>query len=143
MPFASCEACPLTWGADRPMVDPVPRIAEWSVEQFQVHENKTENTVMNRYETPSALSHDAETVADEARALLAATSEIADEKVTEARHRLEAALESVRETYGELKDRAMATARKTDVVIRRHPYESLAIAAGLGAVIGLLIGRRN
>lgn len=105
--------------------------------------NKTERTAMNRYETPSALSHDAETVADEARALLAATSEIADEKVTEARVRLEAALESVRETYGELKDRAMVSARKTDAAIRRHPYESLAIAAGLGAVIGLLIGRRN
>ncbi len=98
---------------------------------------------MNRYETPKALKHDAKAVADEARALLEATTEIADEKVTVARHRLKAALDNVRESYGELKDRALANARKTDVVIRRHPYESLAIACGIGAVIGLLLARRN
>jgi len=37
----------------------------------------------------------------------------------------------------------VAGAHYTDETIRAHPYPSIAIAIGAGALIGLLIGRRN
>ena len=48
----------------------------------------------NRLETPSAVRHDARTLADDARGLLEATKEIGDEKVAECRERLTEALEN-------------------------------------------------
>ncbi len=97
----------------------------------------------SHYETPGALRHDSELIVDEARALLEATTDIADEKITEARQRLESALEQARESYGDLRDRAIEKAQRVDVVIRRHPYETIALACGLGALLGALLARRH
>ena len=49
---------------------------------------------MSRYETPDALKHDAHTLAEDAQALLDATSDLTDQKIAEARQRLSDALES-------------------------------------------------
>ena len=43
----------------------------------------------------------------------------------------------------EAKQRVAAGARCTDEAIRANPYQSLAIAAGVGVVVGVLLGRRN
>lgn len=97
----------------------------------------------SRYETPSALKHDSHVLADDARALLAATSEITDEKVAEARRRLESALEQVKDTAAGLRDRAVASAKQADSVIRSHPYESIAVAVGIGTLLGFALSRRG
>jgi len=98
-------------------------------------------------ETPGALRHDSEALAREARALLEATAKVADEKVTEARQRLTAALDSAKERAGEryhqIEEKALAGARQADSVIRSHPYESIAVAFSFGALLGLLLSRRN
>jgi ElaB/YqjD/DUF883 family membrane-anchored ribosome-binding protein len=102
---------------------------------------------MSNYETPDALRHDSKNLAADARALLEATAEVADEKVTEARKRLTVALESAKEcavdTFHEVEEKAMAKARQADGVIRSHPYESIAVAVGLGTILGLLLARRQ
>ncbi|HEX4121986.1 MAG TPA: DUF883 domain-containing protein [Verrucomicrobiae bacterium] len=98
---------------------------------------------MTRYETPDALKHDARTLAEDARALLDATSELTDQKIAEARQRLAEALESGKQTYARLTDKAMQGAQAVDQTIRSNPYQSLAIAFGIGALMGYLVSRRG
>lgn len=86
---------------------------------------------------------DITSLADDARALLEATAEVAEDKVIAARERLSAALEQGRVAWGTVQERAVAGAKATDQVIRTHPYESIGIAFGVGALIGFLLTRRN
>jgi ElaB/YqjD/DUF883 family membrane-anchored ribosome-binding protein len=95
------------------------------------------------FETPTALSHDAGTLIEDARGLLEATSEIADEKIAAARQRLSDALETGKETYENLQAKVLKGAKIADKTVRTHPYESVAIAFGVGALIGFLVSRRN
>ncbi len=84
-----------------------------------------------------------DTVAEEARSLMSATAGMAGEKVGEARERLAAALESVKEMAGNVRDKAVAGANATDEVVRENPYSALAVAAVAGGLIGFLLGRRD
>ena len=54
-----------------------------------------------------ASSNDMGTLAEDARALMAATAEVAGEKVGEARKRLAAALERGKEIYGRVREKAV------------------------------------
>ena len=98
---------------------------------------------MSHYETPTAVRNDAHTLAEEARALFAATAEATDVKVVEARRRLDLALSEARNKLEDLKQRACDGARAADQMVRAHPYESVALAFGIGALLGCLIARRN
>lgn len=95
------------------------------------------------YETPDALRHDARTVAEDMRALIEATSEMADEKIAQARSRLETALASGRDLAREAEKRVVDGAHEADEYVRRHPYPSLLVAFGVGAVVGCLALRRR
>jgi ElaB/YqjD/DUF883 family membrane-anchored ribosome-binding protein len=98
---------------------------------------------MTRYETPNALRNDARTLADDARALLDATAEVTDQKVAEARQRLNEALASGKQAVVRAQEKACQGAQAADEAIRGHPYQSIAIAFGVGALIGLLMTRRD
>lgn len=82
------------------------------------------------------------TLADDARALIAATADVAGDKVEEARKRLAAALDSGKKIFGHAKDKAVEGAKITDMAVREHPYQAIAIAAGIGALVGYLAARR-
>jgi ElaB/YqjD/DUF883 family membrane-anchored ribosome-binding protein len=82
------------------------------------------------------------TLAEDARALMAATADVAGEKVSEARKRLAAALESGKEIYGRVRDKAIEGAKATDQAVHEHPYQAIGIALGVGALIGYLATRR-
>jgi len=84
-----------------------------------------------------------EQLLEDARALLSATAHATEEKVVEARHRLNAAIEQGRETWGHVQQKAVAGAKAADEVIRDHPYQSIGVALGFGALVGYLLGRRN
>ena len=98
---------------------------------------------MTRYETPDALRHDAHTLAEDARALLEATAQITDEKVAQARQRLTEALAAGKQGFARLQEKASQSAQAADQAIRNNPYQSLAIAFGVGALIGFLVSRRD
>jgi ElaB/YqjD/DUF883 family membrane-anchored ribosome-binding protein len=98
---------------------------------------------MTRYETPNALRHDAQTLAEDARALLDATAEITDEKVAEARQRLTEALADGKQTIARLREKAGQGIQAADQTIRSNPYQSIAIAFGVGALVGFLLRRRD
>jgi len=81
-------------------------------------------------------------LAEDARALIAATADVAGEKVGEARNRLAAALERGKEIYGRVREKAVEGAKAADEAVHEHPYQAIAIGIGVGALIGYLVGRR-
>src|SRR3984957_17232765 len=86
--------------------------------------------------------NDIGTLAEDARALMAATADVAGDKVGEARNRLAAALENGKEIYGRVRDKAVEGAKVADKTVRENPYQAVVIALGVGAVIGYLVTRR-
>src|SRR5471032_1137627 len=87
-------------------------------------------------------SHDIGSLAEDARALMAATADVAGEKVGDARKRLAAALERAKDIAGNVRDKAVAGAKATDEAVHEHPYQAIAIGVGVGAILGYLIARR-
>jgi ElaB/YqjD/DUF883 family membrane-anchored ribosome-binding protein len=89
---------------------------------------------------------DLQTLTRDAEDLLKATAGDVSEKAREARGRVAAALERAKATYANLQSQTVATAKaaakKADVVIRDHPYESIGVAFGVGLLIGVLVARR-
>ena len=90
-----------------------------------------------------AISNDMGQLAEDARALIAATADVAGEKVGEARKRLAAALEKGKEIYGRVREKAVEGAKATDEAVHEHPYQAIGIALGVGALIGFLVARRR
>ena|ERR1041385_7291889 len=89
-----------------------------------------------------AVSNAMGALADDARALMAATADVAGEKVGEARKRLATALESGKEIYGRVREKAVEGAKAADEAVRENPYQAIGIAFGVGALIGYLVARR-
>ncbi|HEV7923846.1 MAG TPA: DUF883 family protein [Verrucomicrobiae bacterium] len=88
-------------------------------------------------------SNDISALADDARALINATAEVGGEKVGEARRRLAVAVEKAKDVAGRVRDKAVEGAKAADEAVHEHPYQAMAIALGVGAVIGYLLARRS
>jgi ElaB/YqjD/DUF883 family membrane-anchored ribosome-binding protein len=80
---------------------------------------------------------------DDTRALIAATADVAEEKVAEARNRLAAAVAAAKDGYLVVQKKAVASAKATDKAIRANPYQALGVAFGIGALLGFLLSRRG
>jgi len=89
-----------------------------------------------------AVSNDLGQLAEDARALMVATADVAGDKVGEARKRLAAALDRAKVIAGQVRDKAVAGAKATDEAVHEHPYQAIAIGVGVGALLGYLIARR-
>jgi len=89
-----------------------------------------------------ANSNDMDQLAEDARALMTATADVAGEKVSEARQRLAVALERGKELYGRVREKAVEGAKAADKVVHEHPYQAIAIGVGFGAMLGYLAARR-
>ena len=88
------------------------------------------------------LRDDIGTLAEDARALLNATVDVAGEKVGEARKRMAAALERGQEMCGRVREKAMEGAKAADEVVHKHPYQGMGVALAVGALIGYVLARR-
>jgi ElaB/YqjD/DUF883 family membrane-anchored ribosome-binding protein len=86
--------------------------------------------------------NDMGSLAEDAQALMAATADVAGEKVGEARKRLAAALESAKEMAGRVRDRAVVAAKAADEAVHEHPYQAIAIGVGIGVIIGFVVARK-
>ena len=95
---------------------------------------------MNKH--TQATSNDLGSLAEDARALMAATADVAGEKVGEARKRLAAALARGKEICGRVQEQAVEGVQAADAVVHEHPYQAIGIAFGVGALIGYLAARR-
>ena len=87
-------------------------------------------------------SHDMGQLAEDASALMAATADVAGEKINEARKRLAIALEHSKEMAGRVRDKAVEGAKAADEAVHEHPYQAIAIGVGVGALVGYLLARR-
>jgi ElaB/YqjD/DUF883 family membrane-anchored ribosome-binding protein len=87
--------------------------------------------------------NDMGTLAEDARALMAATADVAGEKVAAARQRLAAALESAKEIASRVRVKAADCAKATDEAVHVHPYPAIGIAFGVGTLLGYLVSRRG
>lgn len=95
-------------------------------------------------ETPEEIAEHISRLMTEAEALLAGpVATRANEKLSELRARFEQLQSKAASAYGEARQKVVAGARATDETIRSHPYESLAIALGIGVLLGALIRRGN
>ncbi|MCE9641994.1 MAG: YqjD family protein [Betaproteobacteria bacterium] len=92
------------------------------------------------------LVQDFRTVVADAEELLKATASQAGEKVAVARERIQDSLHQAKVKLAEAEDvivqRSKQAARATDDYVRENPWQAVGAAAGVGLVIGLLIGRR-
>lgn len=85
-------------------------------------------------------------VVADAEELLQETANVGGEKMGALRARLRERLMTARHKLAEAEDaaveRAKAAARATDDYVHDHPWKAVGAAAGVGLIIGLLIGRR-
>lgn len=85
-------------------------------------------------------------VVADAEALLKATANQGGEKLAEVRARAEESLKVAKarmeEAQAALLVKTKAAARATDAYVHNNPWQAIGAAAGVGVVIGLLIGRR-
>jgi ElaB/YqjD/DUF883 family membrane-anchored ribosome-binding protein len=88
------------------------------------------------------LLRDLQNVVSDGEELLRAGVQDLSEKGVAARERLAAALEVAKETRRRLEEKAIASAKATDKLVREYPYQSLGAAFGIGLIIGVLVNRR-
>jgi ElaB/YqjD/DUF883 family membrane-anchored ribosome-binding protein len=118
--------------------------ARWQEFNCESSCGKLEKQMKNNMEKQTqAMRDDLNTLAEDARALMVATADVAGEKVSEARKRLAAALESGKEIYGRVREKTVEKAKAVDETIHEHPYQAMGIALGVGVLLGVLLARRG
>ena len=93
--------------------------------------------------TMGKLMSDLKTVTHDAESILQATSGRAGRKLLELRERLSSALDSARNSCARLQEKAVVGSKAADKSIRKHPYQSIGAAFGIGLLIGVVVGRRR
>ncbi len=96
--------------------------------------------------TKEQLIHDFKAVVADAEALLKATAGQGGDAVAAMRSKVEASLATAKAKMTDaevaLVARAKVAAKATDEYVHVHPWQAIGIAASVGMVLGLLIGRR-
>lgn len=92
------------------------------------------------------LIDDFKVVVADAEALLHATAGQGGEKLNEIRAKAEASLREVKarlaSAQAELLAKTRAAAKATDVYVHDNPWQAIGLAAGLGLLVGWMMGRR-
>ncbi len=91
--------------------------------------------------TESHTADDLKALLHEAEQALSHTAGEADGKFDELRERLRTALDSGKYSFDRLRTEATRRAKQADQIVRDNPYYAIGIAAGVGAVIGILVSR--
>lgn len=100
-------------------------------------------TTPSTAQTPGDLLHDLQSLVTEAETMMASSvTEQSSEALETLRERFHAARERLAEFGGVAKEKVVAGAKCTDQAIRANPYQALIIAAGVGLLFGVLVGRR-
>jgi len=102
--------------------------------------------VMDMEATRDELLSEFKALIGDAEALLKATADQAGETVTAVRQRIEQRLEEGKKAVAEaevvLLETTKEAAKTADVYVRENPWNAVGIAAGVGLVVGLLVGRK-
>jgi ElaB/YqjD/DUF883 family membrane-anchored ribosome-binding protein len=97
------------------------------------------------FDTEKLMADLAVVVAD-AEELLRATADQAGEKATAAREKIHASLVEAKQRLSEaeraMRDKTDQLTKATCEYVEEHPWQVAGIAAGVGLLVGLLVGRR-
>ena len=94
--------------------------------------------------TPKELLSELQSLVAEAETMIGdSLSEHSAEAIDSLRTRFVAAQERFADVYTGARKKVIAGAKSTDATIRENPYQSLAIAAVLGLLVGVLLCRRS
>ena len=89
---------------------------------------------------------DVKLLVNDTEELVKATATQAGEKIVEMRKRAQDAANNLKPQLIKIEtaaiDKAKATATATDAYIHENPWTAIGVSAGIGLVIGLLVGRR-
>jgi ElaB/YqjD/DUF883 family membrane-anchored ribosome-binding protein len=92
------------------------------------------------------LVSDMKVVVSDAEEILRATAGVAGDKVGELRERIADRLRDAKLRIADVEevwiDRTRAAARATDDYVNKNPWQAIGIAAGIGLLLGVIIGRR-
>lgn len=97
---------------------------------------------MNSARYAERLCKDTEALVHDTTSLLKAAGEDLKQSASGAGERLSETLQTARNTCREAQMQARRMAAEADIVIRQHPYQSLAVAFGIGVLGTLLLKRR-
>ena len=96
--------------------------------------------------TKEQLIHDFKVVVADAEALLKATAGQGGEAMAAVRAKVGASLATAKaklsDAQAALLAKTKAAAKATDEYVHVHPWQAIGVAASVGVVVGLLIGRR-
>ena len=92
------------------------------------------------------LVSDMKIVVSDAEEILRATAGVAGEKMVDLRERISERLRDAKlriaDAEAALVDKTKAAARATDDYVNENPWQAVGIVAGIGLLIGIIIGRR-
>jgi len=95
-------------------------------------------------ETPEQLIEHISRLMAEAEAMIAGpVAEQAGGKLADIKERLNDARDRLGDYYTKARKSVIRGAKYTDETIRENPYQSIAVAVGVGALIGYLLGRKG
>jgi ElaB/YqjD/DUF883 family membrane-anchored ribosome-binding protein len=101
---------------------------------------------MREVVTKEKLIDDVKVVLHDADVLLRETAGQVGEKAREARERLSRGVEAAKERLGDIQknsvEQAKEAAKVTDEYVREHPWQSVGVAFAVGALIGIVLGRK-
>jgi ElaB/YqjD/DUF883 family membrane-anchored ribosome-binding protein len=93
---------------------------------------------------PKELLTELQALVADAEKMLGDPASEAPEGVMDAlRSRYENIHERITDFCATARKKVVAGAKYTDTMIRENPYQALAVAAGLGLLVGVLLGRRR
>jgi ElaB/YqjD/DUF883 family membrane-anchored ribosome-binding protein len=94
--------------------------------------------------TPKELLSELQALVTEAETMMAdSLTEHSTEAFGNLRERFGAAQERFADLYAGARKKVVAGAKYTDTTIRENPYQSIAVALGVGVLLGVLVGRRS
>jgi ElaB/YqjD/DUF883 family membrane-anchored ribosome-binding protein len=89
---------------------------------------------------------DMKLLVSDAEELLRATATQAGEQIAVARERIQDSLQQAKMKLAEadaiVRERAKQAARYTDEYVHENPWRAVGVAAGIGLLLGLILGRR-
>ena len=94
----------------------------------------------------AAVQTDVKTLVKDAQALLVAAAALTGEKADDMRARgmaaLDAALSKASQVQGQAVVKGKELAHNADVYVKDNPWRSIAAAAGVGLLVGVILGRK-
>jgi ElaB/YqjD/DUF883 family membrane-anchored ribosome-binding protein len=102
----------------------------------------TEKTIASQ----EKLVSDMKAVISDAEEMLKATADQTGDKIASLRARIQERVQAARQRLAEaeavLVEKTRAAARATDAYVHENPWKAVGIAAGVGFLVGFILGRR-